>query len=954
MITFSKDTAKKEMKSLKKDLLTFVEQKIQSCNVYKELPVYFKFIKEYLENFFLSQRSLTNFKRIWESEHFLHQYLQDEAIFKIYFDVTLKVAAFSNYLTDIVVRNPTYLEWCLTTENLQKPFNEEILSDEIEKTISLFRTLEKKVNALIRFKRREMLRIGLRDILRIAVIEDVIGEYSLLTKVILRKCIDLTFEAAKEKFEIKILSTNYCLIALGKLGGNELNYSSDVDLIFFYGKESDIKTNLTQSEFFEYALTTFIDITSGQREEGYLYRTDFRLRPDGKFSPLARSLDYYLLYYESRGSDWERQMLLKENLICGSEDLYKFFKNRIQNFIYPKSLFETPQEIIVRFKNQYLSRTDTEKNVKHFRGGIRDIEFSIQALQLLNGGKFSTIRTPNTLLAIEALKSEHFIKKTITKKLINAYKFFRKIENYLQLMDDRQTHLIPSNIESLKNLIFFLGYKKKTDFNNALNMHRSNVIKFCESVIGREKVKVDLFEKINFENKKNTFTNLQRLQYGRTITGEIIFDKNIQERFEKIKMPLFEYLRKSSLSDKTLSNLTKLVCSTKFPSIWYRLFEEEKFFATILTVCEYSDRLINQISLSEDLREYILSGKIFQSIEDSIEFKKYDYDELKLLDISLSINFLSKKISSEDISLQISKFFDNAIRLSATEILDSYSIPKASVCIIALGSYGNREMNLASDLDLIFIYDSTNEILTENFQKCCVDILNDVREKFSRRDFFQIDSRLRPEGKSSQIAWELNEFLSYIKNRMRIWEFQAYTKARLIAGSEELFEKQKLQLQTQIKNFIRQNISLSIKQNLSNIKSSAIIPAKGSIDLKLNNGGMLDIQFLTQYLILISGRLEFGESEPTLQTLKKLKNYKLVSEDDYLILSRNYKILKSCSILIYFVFNRKKPLLNSGDRENDLIKKYFKLQKNTNVIDYFQNLLSENNEIITKYYDKNL
>jgi len=342
---------------MKKRLTKIISDKLQFSLSPDELSSFINSIDHIYSEEFLSDRIVLNLLRILDADHYFSNYLHELKSFQIYFEVIYKIGAFSNYLTDIVVRNPEYLSWCLSTKTLYEDLSSESIINELSVVVSTFKSFERRINSLIRFKRRFLLKIGLRDILGIADIEKIMFEYSILTRAIIKTALDLAINNNKTKFEVDKISVDYCLLALGKLGGNELNYSSDVDLIFFFFKETLLTKKINTSDFFENVLKTFIDICSSQREEGYLYRTDFRLRPDGKYSPLCRSFDYYLLYYESRGREWEKQMLLKSSLICGSTKLYSKFTDRIQNFVFPRSLLASPREVIYRFRENYFSNS---------------------------------------------------------------------------------------------------------------------------------------------------------------------------------------------------------------------------------------------------------------------------------------------------------------------------------------------------------------------------------------------------------------------------------------------------------------------------------------------------------------------------------------------------------------------------------------------------------------------
>lgn len=931
---------------MKKRLTKIISDKLQFSLSPDELSSFINSIDHIYSEEFLSDRIVLNLHRILDADHYFSNYLHELKSFQIYFEVIYKIGAFSNYLTDIVVRNPEYLSWCLSTKTLYEDLSSESIINELSVVVSTFKSFERRINSLIRFKRRFLLKIGLRDILGIADIEKIMFEYSILTRAIIKTALDLAIDNNKTKFEVDKISVDYCLLALGKLGGNELNYSSDVDLIFFYEKETLLSKKINTSDFFENVLKTFIDICSSQREEGYLYRTDFRLRPDGKYSPLCRSFDYYLLYYESRGREWEKQMLLKSSLICGSTKLYSKFTDRIQNFVFPRSLLASPREVIYRFRENYLAIHDQEKNIKHFKGGIRDIEFSIQALQLLNGGNNPELRTPNTLHAISKLSELNFITSQNSKKMNSAYKFLRRIENYLQLMDDKQKHQLPDDKESYRNLVHFMKLGERKKFVKELTTHRHNVKSFYDSILGTEKTKNKTFDSIKFQNSETALAHLHKLKFGSTLTTETFYNDKISREFDKISNNLLSYLKKSSPPDKTLSNLTKIITSSKFPSFWYDLLQQNEFFNSILTICDMSDTLTAKLSLDRELRDFVLGGKIFLTVEDAIQFRHFDYSELKLLDFYLAFNFLLKKIDATEVSASLINFFDNSIQRVVEESI-SEKINTPEFIIFGMGSYGSKELTFNSDLDVIFVADLKNND-HEIDQNMFIKILKLVRKRFSQRQFFEIDSRLRPEGKSSQLVWDINQFEIYVLKRMRVWELQAYTKARLIYGSEQLFLRVKQILEKKLTQFEEQILCDEINSNLQKIKSSSISPSKDSIDLKITDGGILDIQFLIQFLLLTRTKEVIQSDSTTEQLIIKLKKIKSLTAETCRYLIKNYNLLRSFVLFGQLTSERKKPLLNLTGEQIVLVQKYFKLSSNDNVISFLERILRQNLQIKEK------
>ncbi len=349
------------------------------------------------DKYYFTSSSEANLIRIINSNYDKISFLRDCLTYPHHVEIVTAIAANSAYLTDIVVRNPEYLYQIFGQDYLFSEIDDNKLEDEISSGVGRYKTYGAKLNFLRLFKRRILLKIGLNDILGNNPLADTTLQLSILARNINALLFQLSYEEILKKYSIVSLPNKYVLASLGKLGGRELNYSSDVDLILFFDKNNLIDN--AGKEYFEIlseAALLFIKSSTEMTGKGYLYRVDFRLRPDGRNSPLCRTVSDYLRYYELKGEDWERQMLIKLDFTGGDKALYKQFYDYLVSFIYPYSFSQNILSQIKMMKKRIEENSDGERNVKLFPGGIRDIEFSVQALQLLNGGRQKILRTGNS------------------------------------------------------------------------------------------------------------------------------------------------------------------------------------------------------------------------------------------------------------------------------------------------------------------------------------------------------------------------------------------------------------------------------------------------------------------------------------------------------------------------------------------------------------------------------
>ena len=538
-----------------------------------------------ISNHHFTRSSESNLLRIISAMYDKYSFLTDCIKYPHYVEIIAAISANSNYLTDILVRNPEYFYWIVNPSNIEPKLNFEDFEKSVNSSLIFYKTFSSKVNFFRTLKRKEILRIGLKDILGFAPVEIITEELSVLARVISAKLFELSLEEIKSKYQIKDLNSSYCLIGLGKLGGNELNYSSDIDLIIFYDEEQSTKSK-NYSELLTEAIYLFIESASSITSSGFIFRVDFRLRPDGRNSPLCRSINEYLSYYESRGEDWERQMLIKAGFIGGSQNLYDKFMNYLSPFIFPASFSTSPTEQIKKLKKNIERNLGEEENIKLLPGGIRDIEFSVQALQLLNGGKWKELRTGNTLKSISILNEKNLLTTDEAEVFKNAYRFYRRIEHYLQLMNDKQTHAIPADIEMLNKMSTYLGFGSVKDFKDELKNNRHSVSKIYHSIMGKEvkvKSKNDLSE-INFENRKKALQDFTFLREGKGLLGQKEFDEKTISAFHTIEPDIISYLRKALNPDIALQNFVRVLKHSNFPHLFYKELSDKIFLKSFLTL----------------------------------------------------------------------------------------------------------------------------------------------------------------------------------------------------------------------------------------------------------------------------------------------------------------------------------------------------------------------------------
>ncbi len=861
-----------------------------------------------------------------------------------YAELIISLSANSNYLCDILVRDPEYFYWIVNPSTLGLKLDAARFTARLKEALAYYKSFGAKLNALRSLKRKEILRIGAKDIFSKVGLKEITAELSVLASAVASELFAICYAEIISKYKIPALGDKYCLAALGKLGGNELNYSSDIDLIIFYDENITLPGGKEYYEILNEAVLLFIESATAVTGNGYIYRVDFRLRPDGRNSPLCRSLNEYLNYYETRGEDWERQMLIKLDFVAGSRSLYDSLAGYLKPFIYPMSFSSSPTEQIRRLKHN-IEKNLKDEDIKLLPGGIRDIEFSVQALQLLNGGKNKNIRTGNTLEALDKLSAAGLLNKEETRIFREAYALYRKIEHYLQLMNDAQTHVIPSAGETLDKLSCFLGYSSPAAFKNSVASYRKKVQKVFNSILGSDDSKTGKaksFETIKFKNEKKAHSDLAYLREGKGLLGSKQFDMKSISAFQALEDELNNFLAAASDPDTVLQNFVRIIRNANLPSIWYGEFSNKKLFASFLTVCGYSQKTVDLFAEDVELREYFLTRKAFEKIN-SRNFSSFGTK--KILFIS-TVQFTLKLINAERVSRILSGFFDVMIRSTAEDFLKKKPYINKFL-IAAMGSFGSGEMTFASDIDLVFIIDGLNEY--PESQKDFQSLLLKLKEKCRP---FDVDCRLRPEGKSSILVWDLESYKTYIARRARIWELQSFCKLSFVAGNKKLFGSLSRAVNSRIKIEDESVIKNEMTEMRKKLYSLNISSGLNTFNLKKDKGGVKDIEFIFEYLIL-SGKLPFGRLkgksvDKILTAFGAAPEYKKDAEE----LKNNFFFLKEIEMTIQTVFNSSSPSLPSSEEKLFTVAERTGFESAGHLRRKLAEVLNSGNSLFIKYLAK--
>jgi [glutamine synthetase] adenylyltransferase / [glutamine synthetase]-adenylyl-L-tyrosine phosphorylase len=407
---------------------------------------------------------LERFARAAANKIHLFSYLKDSPRT---LEILAKTFGGSPYMAEILIRDPHYLYWVIDPQVLYGARKKREIERELARALRTNTDERKRLDYLRALKRRETLRIGVRDLLRLCSVEETLADLSTLAEALISAAHWICSSALRREYGIpRKAFGGFTILAMGKLGGGELNFSSDVDLIYLYASDQEEvveeAATISASEYFRRLCQKITVALSEFTGEGYVYRVDLRLRPEGKAGNIAYSLDGFERYYKSRGETWERLALLKAWPVAGDHSLGRRFLEMARPFIYDRPFdLKTLEEVrgIKRKIDQRISlKQRGSRNVKLGAGGIREIELIIQALQVCHGARAPQIRERNTLKALGALRDQSFISAEECETLTRAYVFLRDVENKLQMVNDAQTHSLPIEGQELAACARRLGY----------------------------------------------------------------------------------------------------------------------------------------------------------------------------------------------------------------------------------------------------------------------------------------------------------------------------------------------------------------------------------------------------------------------------------------------------------------------------------------------------------------
>ncbi len=797
-----------------------------------------------------------------------------------------KISETSSCITDFIFRHPEELFYIF--ENLEKPLlgKENLLKEILDlKQIADDKQFSEK---LAYFKMKHFSRIVAKDIENKNELMELTEEYSYLADV----CFEVAYQRAFEKYQKRYGNpinetdgkiTEGMVLGLGKLGGLDLNYYSDVDVMYLYSDEgkTDGQNSITNREFFIKVFTDVTNFLSKRTFEGQAWIVDLDLRPEGKKGFIAVSLPFAENYYWSVGRTWERHMLIKARHSAGSLKVFEDFNQIIQPFVYRSYVSPEIIEEIVNMKKlieiEAQKKLLNEYDVKRGEGGIREIEFTIQIFQLLKGGKDKEVRERRTLKALQILVDKKIIPEEESKILKEAYLFLRRLEHFIQLKNCVQTQRF--SYKDASEYAKKMGFETTEQFLEKFEFYKSNVKRIFGSLIKEEKkvvspiqiyiltgqdegLALERLKEIGFKEPKwalnifcNIFINAEFAQLNET------WKKLLIDFIPKLEQELAEFKDKESL----LLNIQKLLVDGEMLRIFASALEQnQNLVEFILNIAKSSDYITDIMSKDKEILDFAFGVEDILSTEEDFEkeleiIKIQNFpDKLKklkkIVEVLATLKYLSR-IHEKEGTERLKELNYVLTNLADFILKKLYQFHNAeNLDIYGLGKLGSKEMNIGSDLDLIFIFSDENS--KRKMGEIPVKITKDLTSTTKEGKLYDLDLRLRPYGKSGELAPTLKFYEDYFKKHAKPWEKLAWTKARFVAGDLEL----KKEFEKIIENFLfgkeidRDFVEEAIEMRFKLEGLAKESPNK--IDIKLGKGGISDIEFLVQIYLLKNKKRE--------------------------------------------------------------------------------------------------
>lgn len=817
----------------------------------------------------------------------------------------------SQFLADALRRRPSILAWLLEPRTMRHWLVDDLAGD-LAQTAAPFAKAEGRLNALRRFKYRQLVRIGARDLLGDADLGQTTEELAHLADVCLAEAWRWAERAARERWGPPLdpsgAETGVAVIGMGKLGGEELNYSSDIDLMFVYGADGETEGGtegrVTNVAYFSRVCREVVAAIESVTDEGYAFRVDLRLRPEGRMGPIVLSLDGYRAYYAERAELWERQALLKARVSAGDERVGARFMALAREVVYRPGVDVRVLPAIRAMKReidrQVRAKGDERQNVKLGRGGIREIEFIVQALQLLYAGDDPWLRERTTLKALFRLTERGYLAPALGRMLSHAYIHLRTVEHRLQILHEFQTHTLPSAPRELGRLARRVGIAG-TPARAARELrarHRRITVAvrrafgefFAERPeAARRRVRLPglvALRATGFADPERARHNLRLILEGRPL---VPYAGAFRAAIERLCPAMLDALWKSPDPDEALNQFERFLAAVG-PRVGLVevLAADPEVLAGLMRLCAGGELLTQLLIAQPELLTSLADPRAMSLPKTEAGFRAAlapvfapaigageRRDRLRRVkqaeELAVVWRYLLGVTGIERYSREMTALAEATLGAAWLLVLgvlaERYGVPRDAggrpvpAVIVGMGKLGGRELTTGSDLDIFVVFggdgttDGAERVDAHTFYAAAVEALQSALGDITAAGVaFPVDLRLRPGSKGSGFASSLEAMRHYYAEWGDLWERQTLTRARVVAGDPRFARAVRAAIRGAVyAGALGPDGLKEIREVRTRMEVELGKETPGRFHVKFGRGGLVDVEFLVQALQLVHG-----------------------------------------------------------------------------------------------------
>ncbi|MDK9701788.1 MAG: bifunctional [glutamate--ammonia ligase]-adenylyl-L-tyrosine phosphorylase/[glutamate--ammonia-ligase] adenylyltransferase [Sulfuritalea sp.] len=801
------------------------------------------------------------------------------------------IAETSRYLGRLLEARPAL------AADVEASLDQPVSIDELAAWLAARPVTEANLKPVLRqLKQRAYARIAARDLAGLAPLSEVTECMTLIAELAIGKAVEVLGQGLVERYGTPRgadgRTQELIVIGMGKLGGRELNVSSDIDLIFVFPEDGDTDgaRSVSNFEFFTRLGRSLINAIADATEDGQVFRVDMRLRPNGDSGPLVCSFEMLENYLITQGREWERYAWIKARPLTGSR--HDELEQIRQPFVFRKyfdfGAINAMRELHAQIRRE-VAKKDMADNVKLGPGGIREIEFIAQVFQLIRGGRDTPLQIKPTQEVLKLLAARGTLTPEAAAELAAAYVFLRRLEHRLQYLDDAQTHSLPVPAEDRQRVARAMGFASFEALLEELDDHRATVSRHFEQVFADpnhgEHALAGLWHDAGGEAQEEGFENLgyrdppaaaRRISALRAGPLYQQMSQEIRSRFDVLVPRLIEAAAALPNPDETLSRGVDLLESISRRAAYLALLQQyPQALQKVAQLVGSSSWAANYLQRHPILLDELLDPRLLEVVPDwagfrvqlSARLEELEPDTERQMDTLREVHHAQVfRLLTQDIAglLTVEKLADHLSELA--DILLAAAIQRAwlkmpkrhcetpKFAVISYGKLGGKELGYASDLDLVFLFDDAAPEAGENYGRLGTRLNTWLSAQTSAGQLFETDLRLRPNGDSGLAVSSMESFRKYQLESAWVWEHQALTRARFSAGDRavgDAFERIRCEVLRQQRDLakLREEV-LAMRQKMLDAHGTRGEERERVFDLKHDSGGLVDVEFIVQYLVL--------------------------------------------------------------------------------------------------------